>query len=241
MDDDDKVRRNFVAASSVVIALQWFGIHLPALVSRMLSPQAATPPQAAPPLTLPSDRLWAAVLVVLLYLAWRFWHSEDVATGRKAFREKRTLGDEKLVKQILEAAVERFARTGKESSLFVRPILEARNAEYLRELSEELKLPQDAVDTSLEVGRYEYLDRWQGSVILNMAITANSGASTRTARRGNKLQFQFKVLQRWRVTAQSWLAAFFFGDTAVKLGVPAVLGLVAITLAALKLLGVLPP
>jgi hypothetical protein len=83
MDDDDKVRRNLIATSAIIIAVAWFDVSLPDLLERLFSVKG-TPASGKP---LADWKVWIAALVVLCYLAWRFRWSDEVERARKQFAD----------------------------------------------------------------------------------------------------------------------------------------------------------
>jgi hypothetical protein len=63
-DTDDKVRRNFVAISTVVLMSAWLQLKIDDLLERVLGTKAGDP--------IDSQKAWAAVVVLLLYTMLRF-------------------------------------------------------------------------------------------------------------------------------------------------------------------------
>jgi len=80
MDDDDKVRRNLVVASSVTVLLAWLEVPLVAVADRLFGTKADG--------YAPSGwRVWLGALAVLLYLGLRFRFSHEVEQGIKDLQE----------------------------------------------------------------------------------------------------------------------------------------------------------
>lgn len=75
MDDNDKIRRNLVVTSTVVIAIAWLDIPIPLLIDRLTSLKTANGFEIGP------WKIWALVLVVLSYFAWRYRWSEEFTKG----------------------------------------------------------------------------------------------------------------------------------------------------------------
>ena len=75
MDEDNKIRRNLVVASSIVVATAWLGMPIPDLLERLFSIKGA------PLINLPEWKVWLTVIVVLGYLAWRYRWSDEFTNG----------------------------------------------------------------------------------------------------------------------------------------------------------------
>lgn len=75
MDDDDKIRRNLIVTSAVVIGVAWFDVSLPDMLERLFSVKSAA---GSPPVKVADWKVWVAALAMLLYMAWRYRWSEEV-------------------------------------------------------------------------------------------------------------------------------------------------------------------
>lgn len=84
MDDDDKIRRNLIVTSAIVIGAAWFDISLPDLLERLFSIKSAPGAQAA---QLSDWKVWVAALTALGYMSWRYRWSDEVEKALKQLSE----------------------------------------------------------------------------------------------------------------------------------------------------------
>lgn len=78
MDDDEKIRRNLVVCSSSVLAYSY------------VSPKFAQGPIffGLDQSILNNNRVWTVVLIILIYLSIRFWHSVDAKDNKRGILEE---------------------------------------------------------------------------------------------------------------------------------------------------------
>ncbi|WP_295985225.1 hypothetical protein [uncultured Variovorax sp.] len=77
MDDDDKIRRNLMLTSAVIISVAWFDVSLPDMLERLFSiRQTASTPGTV--VQLSGLKVWLAAAVVLGYMSWRYRWSDEV-------------------------------------------------------------------------------------------------------------------------------------------------------------------
>ncbi|QRY31189.1 hypothetical protein JVX96_24415 [Variovorax sp. PDNC026] len=82
MDDDDKIRRNLIVTSAVVIGVAWFDVSLPDVLERLFSIKSATGTQ---PVQVADWKVWVAALAMLAYMAWRYRWSDEVEKASALF------------------------------------------------------------------------------------------------------------------------------------------------------------
>ncbi len=109
MDDDDKIRRNLVVVSAGIVLTAW--LELP--VGKAISDVLKVPGWEADKL-----RLWAAVLAVLVYLAYRFQFSEAGKTAFWKCEEERRRRIEGRIPMILATELPRAFGTSEIPSFF---------------------------------------------------------------------------------------------------------------------------
>lgn len=114
MDDDDKVRRNLVVASSIILLAAWLGMPLAAVAERMLGISAGSPAT----FSLSPNRFWSATLFVILYFFLRYRFSSEARRAVRAFRRERQLIFKHRASNFLAKLVATFSRTGKDSGVF---------------------------------------------------------------------------------------------------------------------------
>ncbi|SEF28485.1 hypothetical protein ABL840_26800 [Variovorax sp. NFACC27] len=83
MDDDDKIRRNLIVTSAVIIGVAWFNVSLPDVLERLFSIKSAAGAQAV---QVSDWKVWVAALAMLTYMAWRYRWSEEVEKARALFQ-----------------------------------------------------------------------------------------------------------------------------------------------------------
>ncbi|MEZ2297262.1 hypothetical protein [Variovorax sp. RCC_210] len=84
MDDDDKIRRNLIVTSAVIIGVAWFNVSLPDVLERLFSIKSAAGAQTV---QVADWKVWVAALAMLGYMAWRYRWSEEVDKAWKLFDE----------------------------------------------------------------------------------------------------------------------------------------------------------
>lgn len=86
MDDDDKIRRNLMVTSAVIIGAAWFDVSLPEVLERLFSikPSPSTPGQVV---QLSEWKVWLAALLMLCYMSWRYRWSDEVEKAMSLFSE----------------------------------------------------------------------------------------------------------------------------------------------------------
>jgi len=82
MDDDDKIRRNLIVTSAVVIGVAWFDVSLPDVLERLFSLKSVAGAQAV---QVSDWKVWVAALAMLAYMALRYRWSEEVEKAWKLF------------------------------------------------------------------------------------------------------------------------------------------------------------
>lgn len=80
MDDDDKIRRNLMVTSAVIIGAAWFDVSLPDVLERLFSIKT---PVGTGAVQLSNWKVWLAALVALGYMGWRYRWSDEVEEARK--------------------------------------------------------------------------------------------------------------------------------------------------------------
>ena len=83
MDDDDKIRRNLIVTSAVVIGVAWFDVSLPDMLERLFSIKSATGTQ---PVQVAAWKVWVAAFAMLAYMAWRYRWSDEVEKAIDLFK-----------------------------------------------------------------------------------------------------------------------------------------------------------
>lgn len=108
MDDDDKVRRNLVMASSAVTLFSWLDIPPGLITAKILG--------VTPEAFVSGWKIWAAIFAVLAYLSLRFYFSvvsdsEWVFVG-KNYHQKQINAIDAILRSQLDAAGRARSTTG---------------------------------------------------------------------------------------------------------------------------------
>jgi hypothetical protein len=119
--DDEHARRNLLVASALVLLSVWLGSPVGALAKAVLTAEGAAP--------LSAFRVWAAVLVLLLYLGHRYTHAKQGADALANWIAAIDQWRQHRVRQTLFQIIEDTVKTGRSSPL-VEP--SKGSAEWLR-------------------------------------------------------------------------------------------------------------
>lgn len=112
LDDDDKLRRNFVVACALIILAWWFDVSASTIINKFTTVDL----KESHPL-----KTWAAVIVMLAYLTWRYAFCKDtLALWQDAIGALRR-GTEHQVGQLVERHILRWFNDRKDSPIF-RPV-----------------------------------------------------------------------------------------------------------------------
>jgi len=131
MDDDDKIRRNLMVTSAVIIGVAWFDVSLPDVLERLFSikQQAGTPENVV---QLSNWKVWLAALAVLGYMSWRYRWSDEMEVAKKLFEESRFKRYQVLFHSVYMVEVVTWFRRG-ELPADVHPKMIATYAQVLPE------------------------------------------------------------------------------------------------------------
>lgn len=102
MDDDDKVRRNCMAASSAVLAGWMLGIQQKDVWKRIWGEEITAQP----------FRAWLVILLVLLYLFMRYFFSDERREAHSEMLHEFNAGRKKTVVSGLKQEYLKYKRTG---------------------------------------------------------------------------------------------------------------------------------
>ena len=123
MDEEDKVRRNVVIASAIVLLCAFLKVSIPALVARIGTSYST------PPLVLEPIRLWAATVVILLYLVLRFRFSKHTAEARSEMKVEWEAIKSDYARSTIHLHLRRLNAKGTNSKLFASDLSAVAEAE----------------------------------------------------------------------------------------------------------------
>ncbi len=116
-DTDDKIRRNLVAFSSIIILGAWLGVPLAALADKALA--AGTLDKVTP------WRVWVAVVAVQAYLILRFRFSADTLAEAQMLRRAWALLYQSKVIRMLRRHLACYSKKQQASPLFATSLADA--------------------------------------------------------------------------------------------------------------------
>lgn len=158
-DEDSKVRRNLVAASTLVLVTAWLDVPLPALGEKLIGLRADSACAVLEPW-----RVWSAVLAVLMYLGLRYRFAEGSTRVLSDIRQEWRANVEEKTKAVLNRHLVRYSRTGRDSPLFPNS-LEA-VAKVLIDRGRSQHADRVPVQPSLKVDSFTLINVWSGSLRL---------------------------------------------------------------------------
>lgn len=82
MDDDEKIRRNLIVTSAIIIGVVWFNVSVPDLLDKLFSIKGSAP---SGPDKVPEWKVWVAAFIALGYMTWRYRWSDEVEIARQQF------------------------------------------------------------------------------------------------------------------------------------------------------------
>jgi hypothetical protein len=186
-DEDDKIRRNLVVVSGGVLLGFIAGLPEGALIERVLGAKDALNPA----------RFWLAVLLVVLYLSYRYRFSRDWGNGWSRFNSEREDRAQWSIQSSVHVAVARFCR-GQRPSIKFAPALDS--------------LRRELADAHASRSEVDFAGSWKtydatggsGSTIVSVKwLVDGSTVQSRT------VEFEYQ-LTKWQLSRHRILA---FGRT----------------------------
>jgi len=104
-DSKDKIRRNLVTVSAVILLLAWLDLPLNLIAERVIGVGGSMP------IRLSAAKIWSASLILLLYLGWRFKHSSEAKEARVLLVGAARVRSERLLARLLKRDIAKFNRT----------------------------------------------------------------------------------------------------------------------------------
>lgn len=236
-DTEDKIRRNLVAFSSIVILGAWLDIPLKAIADKALTSGALD--QVTP------WRVWVAVVAVQAYLILRFRFSAETLAEARMLRRAWSLIYRGRVVAVLHRHLAAFSKSQRESPFFPNRLTDVASLEpphvalKAGGTKESLGVPSlIATDiTFLDQARAPTdtdetappLEVYRGYV--NLAFSWPGGAS----RMGGSTEFQVTGWRRYALDLTTLWTLCLYSPEAMKLILPSALALVAASIALFKL------
>lgn len=205
-DDNDKVRRNLVVASSIVITFAWLGVGEIVLIQKLIGHEVAL-------LNWKVSVLFIAILTYLS-LRYRFADSTIREYGRLIGEWNAIVANnvDKRIHQLFRI----FTKTPQDTVLFSPKLSDYVNSQIADTAFGEKK---DWHLVSLQHTSIQPKDMWSGE--LNMAIelmSADGYTSSRTG--GNNIEYSFTGFERYRVLVISLIRLMTYTKGAIDFIAP---------------------
>lgn len=109
-DEESKIRRNLLAVSAAILLFAWLNVPTGTVAKRIFGDTENW--------VLSPARFWPPVLALLFYLAARFQYCDEFSKAIARFREELFNAQHDVRTRFFHLTLERFARTGTDSSVF---------------------------------------------------------------------------------------------------------------------------
>jgi len=218
LDEDDKIRRNLVVASVAVVLVWWLDVPLSLILAKF--------GDTGRPLPFVAWRVWAAVLVILLYLILRYRFAPDTTEAirmlRENWRHRRNLETQALLRRQLA----RFTKTGADSSVFAARLPQLVE-NYAREVAghrnqQLLEVPRP----TLTIFSFKAGDDWGGRIEIQMRWAA-AGSHAGGDRRA-EIDFLFEGTNKAYVLLRTTAHIAVYSEGSTRLLLPALFVYVAL-------------
>jgi hypothetical protein len=213
MDDvDDKVRRNLVVFSGLVLAATWLGHPEVLPLSTLIKAETPTP----------TWRITTLAFVVLIYLVARYWFSQAHAAARHQMSIDWATNVSRVRDALILKTLKNHHRTKKQPTFIATNLEEYTRDEWASWGGE------NASDRELQFisVHIKPSDFWEGDISSTRRFV--DGGKSGTAHGGNTLAFQFPLRSRARVSLKAAILQASFSRTAVEYFIPLVLAYLAL-------------
>jgi hypothetical protein len=217
-DEDEKIRRNLVAASFLTIVSAWFDIPFIKLAIKALDSDVVA---------IPEWRLWVAGLSVFAYLLYRYRFSKEGNAYVYAVLEEVRKQHFLKVGSFVERQAQRFERTGAEHKIFGGAL-----SSYLASAKEEWQSdhPEDAGkgNTTLSVVIHERKSTiWDMTISIRVNRKLVNGVTLKKELQAVPLS-KPTVRLSWAMSSFAWLHTLGFSEASVRNVIPVWMATVAI-------------
>lgn len=219
-DTDDKVRRNLVVFSALIVASAWLGHPELWLVTKLLTPEAAPPP---------AWKVSSLALAILIYLFARYWFSAAHSTARTTMSNDWYQFKTDIRTKLLTQKIQNYHITKKQPS-FITTDLD----DYLYgQLRSKGVAPKEEFQIRFEAVRIQQRGEWDGELFTTRSFNASeiSGMSSG----GNSLGYQFPARMQRKIKFQAAVRQLFYSRTAFDFFTPIILSAVAMMVLLVRL------
>lgn len=215
-DTGDKIRRNLVVFSALILIAAWLRVPLSALAEKTLGGVHAD-----------NTRAWIVVVAVHVYLMFRYrFASETIHAANALFAEQAMLRSSRI-NRILSDESERFVKTGR-ATYALGNALPKIFPERLSRIGLQGGFADQFIWTCTSMG---HPAGWAGTAIVN----------TKTPDGNNQMQeivpYSIAGWRKATIAVSTWSLTLFYSHSSTELLVPVVLGTSALAIAAAKVVG----
>lgn len=221
-DDDDKIRRNLVLISSLILICGWLGISEVSFIEKFISQ----------PLSFETWRVTVLFLFILLYLTLRFRFADSTRkdSGRLIAEWNNIIlnGIDSRIKKLFKA----FTKKQKDTNVFIPKL-----SDYVKVQATD-NVVSDRADwklASLEATRVEAKEKWSGEVSMAISLFTDDGYTSSRAG-GNTIGYSFVGYERYRLMTISFIKLVTYTKGAIDFIAPIVFAVTAFLFLICKLL-----
>jgi hypothetical protein len=220
-DSDDKVRRNLVVFSGLVLAAAWLGHPELWLLSQITATSATPPP--------PAWKVTTLALCVHIYLTARYWFSTAHEVGRNTMERDWNSILDRIRTQTITEALQRYHLTQKQPSFLVDDL----RGYVQRELSVWTSTPGDNSQVELISVEIGLNTNWDGIIAVQQKISGDKRSGIKSG--GNTLRFIIPTKLKNQLMLKTAFQQVIYSRTAVEYFVPVVLASFALIVLIQKL------
>jgi hypothetical protein len=219
-DTGEKIRRNLVVFSALILLAAWMRVPLAAVADKALIGLHAD-----------NNRAWIAVVVVHIYLMWRYRFAHETVEATKALAREHWVQQRRYVDRILKHEAELFVRTGAPSAVLGDALITFVASHFFpRQSGERVDLTYLSVRVQV---RDDAVPGYSGSGMARVVASSNNWKDREVG----------EVL--YSISSPSWFEAFvlgglralFYSHSSAELLFPVTLGIVALGVAVAKAFG----
>jgi hypothetical protein len=220
-DDNDKVRRNLVVASSAIIIFAWLGLNETILFERLFGNQVTTI----------SWRVSILSIAILAYLSLRYRFADSTIKdyGRLIGEWCEILANN--TDRRIHSIFKKFSRTQKDVAIFSPKL-----SDYVNDQISDTAFGEkrDWHLISLQHTSIQPKDTWSGELGMAIDLGDNDGYSSKRVG-GNKVEYSFEGYERYRLITVSLLRLVTYTKGAIDFIAPILLALLAFIVLIIRL------
>lgn len=211
-DTDDKVRRNLVVFSALIVASAWLGHPELWLVTKLLTPEAAPPP---------AWKVSSLALAVLIYLFARYWFSAAHMNAQATMHDEWYKNTVSIHHQILINSLKSYHKTKRQPSFIKTNLAEyAREEASIRDVSSDEKFELRFLSVQISQN-----SEWDGELHTTREFISRTRGGRSNG--GNTIAYNFPERTRQIIKARATFRQVIFSKTAAEYFTPLALSAIA--------------